>query len=608
MVRRSGVASIESTVSDYASVYEDDESYANYYAKWGSGSSSGSNSYDDYEQYRSYDESEQRGFDDGRDMDDFSAADSYSSVETPTNNFDKDEFFEEYEQRRIVNAPDVSGKRNKTTNVTKAASKKNISTKEPKSSEPTPIVTSKVVNAPKKGTTRSTKINPFAKKNKKKVVEPASSFKNKAQNTKRAMKIMLPPTQTRSKSPELPAIESVITPSYSDEESAFDSIVNKPTVEIKNNHHDNNSHRRGYSMADSFVTEDASDDGDRMMNASDLDTVVDSVMSELMKGHSSRPVDEDSIANELDDDEDEYYEDFMNAFQNKTSTIMSKKSKALSNLTQKPQTGIIPFSQRPPRSIKSNATRSNIPSSYKPQNVEHIAHDMPPVELKGPAEAHDVKEVGEEQMELRGKANVLLMKRKFGDLVEFVQMYPSIVGIQSQQSQSRNLIHVMALQQIPVPENVLLKVISVDPSLVSVSDETGNTPLHYAALHANKQNMHVFLVLLKFHPLGVNQRNKEGDLPLHLAAANPNKGAQMAVHMLLETNTKALTEPNKKGKIPLHLALTAGSSNLKSLKTIINVHKARKYSVVVKDNKGKNLIYANIHLRSLVVHTLISVR
>ena len=589
MVRRRGVTSNDSAISDYA--YEDDESYANYYAKWGSGSSSGSSSYDDYEQYRSYDEDEERVVNDRRDSDDFSAADSYSSVETPTNYFDKDEFFEEYEQRRVVNSPNVSGKRNKATNITKAASKAIMSTKEPKKSKPVPTVTSKVVNAPKKG---STIINPFAKKKKNKVVKPASSFKNKAQNTKKVTKIMLPPTQTRSKTPDLPTIESVVTPSYSDEESAFDSIVNKPTVEIKNNHHDNHNHRRGYSMADSFVTEDASDDGDRMMNASDLDTVVDSVMSELMKGHSSRSDDEDSVANELENDEDDYYEDFMNAFQNKTSTIVNKKSKALSNLTQKPQTGIIPFSQRPPRSIKSNATsaRSNIPSNYMPQNVEHLAHDMPPVELKGPAEAHDAKEVGEEQLELRGKANVLLMKRKFGDLVEFVQMYPSIVGIQTQQSQSRNLIHVMAVQQIPVPENVLLKVISVDPSLVSVSDESGNTPLHYAALHANKQNMHVFLVLLKFHPLGVNQRNKEGDLPLHLAAANPNKGAQMAVHMLLETNTKALTEPNKKGKIPLHLALTAGSSNLKSLKTIINVHKARKYSVVVKDNKGKNLMYA----------------
>jgi len=207
-----------------------------------------------------------------------------------------------------------------------------------------------------------------------------------------------------------------------------------------------------------------------------------------------------------------------------------------------------------------------------------------------PAAYDASKNIGEtnaHDLALRKKANVLLMKRNFNDLVPMLQGNPSLIGIQYEQSQARNFFHLLAIQQIPVPENVILKIISQDPSLVAVADSNGNTPLHYAALNAKKGNMHVFLVFLKFNPLGTMQRNNDGDLPLHLAAANPNKGAQNAVHMLLESNTKTVTEPNNKGKIPLHLALTVGSKNLKTVKIILHVHKARNYSVGVTDNRGK---------------------
>jgi hypothetical protein len=229
------------------------------------------------------------------------------------------------------------------------------------------------------------------------------------------------------------------------------------------------------------------------------------------------------------------------------------------------------------------------PSSFEVQGSVDFSEDMsqPPIDVDGPVRVMNVAEVNEQALELRKKANLFLMRRQYNELIPFLQANPSLIKIQYQQSHSRNFIHVVAIQQAPVPENVLLKIISEDPSLVAASDNNGNTPLHYAALNANKENMHVFLVMLKFHPLGVMQRNNEGDLPLHLAAANANRGAQMAVHMLLETNSRALSEPNKKGKIPLHLGLTLGSANLKSLKTMMCVHKARKYSVVVKDNRGK---------------------
>merc|ERR1719223_561220 len=205
-----------------------------------------------------------------------------------------------------------------------------------------------------------------------------------------------------------------------------------------------------------------------------------------------------------------------------------------------------------------------------------------------------MKFVGKKGVQLRKEAEVMMSKGKYKSLAKFVQQNPEIVGIQSEQTHGRTLLHTIAFQKSPLPENVILKIISHDPSLVGITDNKGYTPLHYATEIANKSNLHVFVIFLKFHPTGATERNSNGDIPLHIAAANPNRGAEEAVHLLLQSYSKGLLAPNNKGKIPLHLALTEGSSNLKSLIILLQMHKARRSSVSTLDNRGHSPLHCAI--------------
>lgn len=352
--------------------------------------------------------------------------------------------------------------------------------------------------------------------------------------------------------------------------------------------------------------------------------------------------DDDKIEEEpvQTDDMSYEYDNFMNNFQNKSNNIVQKQSVGLMklqdeinvpknrfgsnrhadvgheavergrmqsrnlNANKSKPSGFFGFMNNNARS-ESPAIAQRAHNHYEldnePADVESVEFSPvsyePPV-MRPPAEVggssmgmgmsnQNMNEVQKYVLDLRKKANHFLARRQYNELIPFLQANPKLVSVQYHQKNSMNFIHLLATQNKAVPENVILKILSQDPSLVSVSDELGNTPLHYATINAKKGNMHVFLVMLKFNPLGAMQRNSDGDLPLHLAACNCSSGSQMAVHMLLETNSNALTEPNNKGKIPLHYALTDGAKNLKSLKSILQVHHARKYDVVVKDNKGK---------------------
>lgn len=196
--------------------------------------------------------------------------------------------------------------------------------------------------------------------------------------------------------------------------------------------------------------------------------------------------------------------------------------------------------------------------------------------------------VHKNDIDQRREIEFLLSLKKYAEMLEMIHGNPKILAVQSSQPSGKTFLHVIASMPIPPPENIILKVVSVDTSLVTVTDNNLNSPLHYAAQHVRKGNMHAFTVLLKFHPMGAIERNSDGDLPLHIVASNPARGAEEAAHLLLETNPKAISEPNNKGKIPLHLALSEGSKNLKLLMKIIKLHKFRKSSVDIVDNKGKS--------------------
>ena len=163
--------------------------------------------------------------------------------------------------------------------------------------------------------------------------------------------------------------------------------------------------------------------------------------------------------------------------------------------------------------------------------------------------------------------------RKYREMLDMIYMNPKIIAVQASQPSGKTFLHVIASMSIPPPENIILKVVSVDTSLVAVTDNNNNTPLHFAAQHVRKGNMHAFMVLLKFHPMGASERNSDGDLPLHIVTSNPMRGSEEAAHLLLETHPKAIMEPNNRGKIPLHLALSEGSKNLKLLIKLLKLHK-----------------------------------
>jgi hypothetical protein len=214
--------------------------------------------------------------------------------------------------------------------------------------------------------------------------------------------------------------------------------------------------------------------------------------------------------------------------------------------------------------------------------------------------------VSKKDLETRRDIELLLSVKKYEEMLVTIQANPKLLAIQANQPSGKTFLHVLASMPVPPPETIILKVVSVDTSLVAVTDNNNNTPLHFAAQHVRKGNMHAFTVLLKFHPMGASERNSDGDLPLHIVTSHPARGAEEAAHLLLETHPRSITEPNNKGKIPLHLALSEGSKNLKLLLKILKLHKFRKSDVDVLDNKGM-LDYYLVHfsLFKFVRHSLL---
>lgn len=234
---------------------------------------------------------------------------------------------------------------------------------------------------------------------------------------------------------------------------------------------------------------------------------------------------------------------------------------------------------------KNDSTIGGITSSFG------ISKESAQVPVKTTRNRFAKKGVGnghKKDLEQRKEIESLLGVKKYAEMLEIIHENPKILAIQANQANGKTFLHVIASMATPPAENIILKVVSVDTSLVTVTDNKKNSPLHYAAQHVRKGNMHAFTVLLKFHPMGASERNSDGDLPLHIVASNPSKGAEEAAHLLLETSPKAISEPNNRGKIPLHLALTEGSKNLKLLMKIIKLHKFRKSTVDIVDNKGES--------------------
>ncbi len=243
------------------------------------------------------------------------------------------------------------------------------------------------------------------------------------------------------------------------------------------------------------------------------------------------------------------------------STRMSRRS-SRSRLVA---TGLKGLGRRGSRSMSPSPMKSKFASMLQSNDDEasiaiSIDSSQPPTDTKTPFKNsknkfvnRGVSNVTKADLDKRRDLELLLSVKKYEEMLELINENPKLIAIQTNQPSGKTFLHVIASMAVPPPETVILKVVAVDTSLVTVTDNNNNTPLHYASQHVRKGNMHAFTVLLKFHPMGACEHNSDGDLPLHIVASNSSHGAEEAAHLLLETNPKAITEPNSKGKVRIIL-------------------------------------------------------
>lgn len=144
-----------------------------------------------------------------------------------------------------------------------------------------------------------------------------------------------------------------------------------------------------------------------------------------------------------------------------------------------------------------------------------------------------------------------------------------------------------------------------DPNLVSSKDESGSTPLHYAAGHGHKD----IAELLVASKADVNAKDNDGATPLHLAAQNGHndvaellrqRGGQdmwaasgihdaartgnfEKVKALLKDHPDLVFSQDKDGDTPLHWA---------AAKDIAELLLANKAEVNAKDNRGDTPLHS----------------
>lgn len=398
-----------------------------------------------------------------------------------------------------------------------------------------------------------------------------------------------------------PSIRSVQTPSVHEDDdmmdqSVFGSVINSVIHSIYGKKDKNVSKYKG-GFEEPIIELDASDDYDEEDAASQ---VVEEEFDEFMNEFTEKSVDIMrkrstgliQVMSTLDqgNDEEDNVEDQIDPFETNTpdmlfddkvveqkykqnvddrsvqsgwskSTRMSRRS-SRSRLVA---TGLKGLGRRGSRSMSPSPMESKFASMLQSNDDEasiaiSIDSSQPSTNAKTPFKNskskfvnRGVSNVTKADLDVRRDLELLLSVKKYNEMLDLINENPKLIAIQASQPSGKTFLHVIASMAVPPPETVILKVVAVDTSLVTVTDNNNNTPLHYASQHVRKGNMHAFTVLLKFHPMGACEQNSEGDLPLHIVASNSSHGAEEAAHLLLETNPKAITEPNNKGKVRITL-------------------------------------------------------
>ena len=107
--------------------------------------------------------------------------------------------------------------------------------------------------------------------------------------------------------------------------------------------------------------------------------------------------------------------------------------------------------------------------------------------------------------------------------------------------------------------DVLKLLISYDPMLLEMTDQTGNTLINIAA---SKGHEEIVEYLLKETSIDFRVKNKHGNTAFHSATL----GKRLKVlKILLHYHRKAIDETNKDGNTPLHLASERGYASIMQL-------------------------------------------
>jgi len=96
-----------------------------------------------------------------------------------------------------------------------------------------------------------------------------------------------------------------------------------------------------------------------------------------------------------------------------------------------------------------------------------------------------------------------------------------------------------------------------DSGAATLSDETGNLPIHYACAYGTSAA--ALQVLVDAYPAGISAKEHGGRTPLHLAMANAHRPASVSVLGFLLSIPAAdiINTPDNSGALPLHLLATS---------------------------------------------------
>lgn len=111
----------------------------------------------------------------------------------------------------------------------------------------------------------------------------------------------------------------------------------------------------------------------------------------------------------------------------------------------------------------------------------------------------------------------------------------------------------------PAEGSVIEKLVLVDQTAASTTDNTGRLPLHYIAEHGEEWNLKAQSIL-DAHPAAVRTRagsSTSNKLPLHMAASSPDARPSLIMN-LVNANPRASSIMDGTGRLPLHYAVDSG--------------------------------------------------